>query len=108
MRFHFHRLLETAIIKKTEILHAHNQKVIDFRGKIVPLLFLKDLFEVPVYKEDDEYISLVIVRKGEKMAGIVVDSFIGQQEIVLKSFGNYLTNIFAIPGATILVMDKLR
>ena len=95
-------ILETAIIKKTEILHAHNQKVIDFRGKIVPLLFLKDLFEVPVYKEDDEYISLVIVRKGEKMAGIVVDSFIGQQEIVLKSFGNYLTNIFAIPGATIL------
>lgn len=95
-------ILETAIIKKTEILHAHNQKVIDFRGKIVPLLFLKDLFEVPVYKEDDEYISLVIVRKGEKMAGIVVDAFIGQQEIVLKSFGNYLTNIFAIPGATIL------
>jgi two-component system chemotaxis sensor kinase CheA len=95
-------ILETAIIKKTEILHAHNQKVIDFRGKIVPLLFLKDLFEVPVYKEDDEYISLVIVRKGEKMAGIVVDSFIGQQEIVLKSFGNYLTNIFAIHGATIL------
>ena len=36
------------------------------------------------------------------MAGLVVDSFIGQQEIVLKSFGNYLTNIFAIPGATIL------
>jgi two-component system, chemotaxis family, sensor kinase CheA len=95
-------ILETAIIKKTEILNAHNQKVIDFRGKIVPLLYLKDLFEIPVYKEDDEYISLVIVRKGEKMAGLVVDSFIGQQEIVLKSFGNYLTNIFAIPGATIL------
>jgi two-component system, chemotaxis family, sensor kinase CheA len=95
-------ILETAIIKKTEILNAHNQKVIDFRGKIVPLLFLKDLFEIPVYKEDDEYTSLVIVRKGEKMAGLVVDSFIGQQEIVLKSFGNYLTNIFAIPGATIL------
>ena len=59
-------IIETAIIKKTEILHAHNQKVIDFRGKIVPLLFLKEIFEVPVYKEEDEYISLVIVRKGEK------------------------------------------
>lgn len=95
-------IIETAIIKQDEILHTHNQKVIDFRGKIVPLLYLRDLFEVPVYKEEDEYISLVIVRKGEKMAGLVVDSFIGQQEIVLKSFGNYLTNIFAIPGATIL------
>lgn len=95
-------IIETAIIKKEEILHAHNQKVIDFRGKIVPLLYLKDLFHVPVYYEEDEYISVVMVRKGEKMAAIVVDSFIGQQEVVLKSFGNYLTNIFAIPGATIL------
>ena len=59
-------ILETAIIKKTEILHAHNQKVIDFRGKIVPLLFLKDLFEVPVYKEDDEYISSSLLEKEKK------------------------------------------
>ena len=95
-------IIETAIIKKDDILHAHNQKVIDFRGKVVPLLFLKDLFEIPVFEENDEFISVIIIRKGEKMAGLVVDSFIGQQEIVLKSFGNYLTNIFAIPGATIL------
>ncbi|WP_071395319.1 chemotaxis protein CheA [Bacillus tuaregi] len=95
-------IIETAIIKKDEILNAHNQKVIDFRGKIVPLLYLRDLFDVPVVKEESEYVSIVIIRKGEKMAGLVVDSFIGQQEVVLKSFGNYLTNVFAIPGATIL------
>lgn len=95
-------IIETAIIRQEDILHTHNQKVIDFRGKIVPLLFLRDLFEVPVYKEDNESISIVIVRKGEKMAGLVVDSFIGLQEVVLKSFGNYLTNIFAVSGATIL------
>jgi two-component system, chemotaxis family, sensor kinase CheA len=95
-------IIETAIIKKDDILHAHNQKVIDFRGRVVPLLFLKDLFEVPIFEEEDEFISVIIIRKGEKMAGLVVDSFIGQQEIVLKSFGNYLNNIFAIPGATIL------
>lgn len=95
-------IIETAIIKKDEILHAHNQKVIDFRGKIVPLLYLKDLFEVPVVKEESDFVSIVIIRKGDKMAGLVVDSFIGQQEVVLKSFGNYLTNVFAIPGATIL------
>jgi hypothetical protein len=37
-----------------------------------------------------------------KVAGLVVDSFIGQHDIVLKSLGNYLTNVFAISGATIL------
>jgi two-component system, chemotaxis family, sensor kinase CheA len=95
-------IIETAIVKKEDILNAHNQKVIDFRGKVVPLLFLKDIFEVPVFEEEDEYFSVIIVRKGDKMAGLVVDSFIGQQEVVLKSLGNYLTNVFAISGATIL------
>jgi two-component system chemotaxis sensor kinase CheA len=95
-------IIETAIVKKGDILNAHNQKVIDFRGKVVPLLFLKDIFKVPVHVEEDEFYSVVIVRKGDKMAGLVVDSFIGQQEVVLKSLGDYLTNVFAISGATIL------
>lgn len=95
-------IIETAIVKKDEILNAHNQRVIDFRGKVVPLLDLSEIFDVPVFEQDDEYLSVVIVRKGDKMAGLVVGSFIGQQEIVLKSLGNYLTSVFAISGATIL------
>jgi two-component system, chemotaxis family, sensor kinase CheA len=95
-------IIETAIIKDSEIMNAHNQKVIDFRGKVVPLVFLKDVFEVPSEPVDDHFHSVIIVRKGDKMAGLIVDSFIGQQEVVLKSLGNYLTNVFAISGATIL------
>ncbi len=95
-------IIETAIVKNEDILAAHNQKVIDFRGSVVPLINLTDFFEVPKTREQDAYHSIVIVRKGAKMAGLVVDSFIGQQEIVLKSLGNYLTNVFAISGATIL------
>ncbi len=95
-------IIETAVIKKEDILQAHNQKVIDFRGKIVPLVFLTDIFEFPETIEDGDFVSLIIVRKGEKMAALVVDSFIGQQEIVLKSLGNYLSSVFAISGATIL------
>ncbi|MEC2053825.1 chemotaxis protein CheA [Peribacillus psychrosaccharolyticus] len=100
-------IIETAIIKNTDILHAHNQQVIDFRGKVLPLLFLKDILEVPTVKEEDEFYSVVIVRKGDKLAGLVVDSFIGQQEIVLKSLGEYLTSAFAISGATILGDGKV-
>ncbi|PGT86687.1 MULTISPECIES: chemotaxis protein CheA [Bacillaceae] len=95
-------IIETAVIKKDEILQAHNQKVIDFRGKIVPLVFLSEIFEVPEESENEDFVSLIIVRKGDKMAALVVDSFIGQQEIVLKSLGNYLNSVFAISGATIL------
>ncbi|MDF9762380.1 chemotaxis protein histidine kinase CheA [Peribacillus simplex] len=95
-------IIETAIIKKEDIMNAHNQQVIDFRGKVLPLLFLKDIFEVPISQEEEEFLSVVIGRKGDKLAGLVVDSFIGQLEIVLKSLGNYLTSAFAISGATIL------
>lgn len=96
-------IIETSIIRKSDIMNAHNQKVIDFRGKVVPLVFLEEIFEVPrTDNSADDFHSVVIVRKGDKMAGLVVDSFIGQQEIVLKSLGNYLTNVFAISGATIL------
>jgi two-component system, chemotaxis family, sensor kinase CheA len=95
-------IIETAIIKKEEILSAHNQKVMDFRGRVVPLVFMKEIFEVPSAMEASEYVPVVVVRKGDKMAALVVDSFIGQQEIVLKSLGQYLSSVFAISGATIL------
>lgn len=95
-------IIETAIIKRDDIMNAHNQQVMDFRGKVVPLVFLKEVFEVPSRMEDDEFLSVIIVRKGDKLAALVVDSFIGQQEIVLKSLGDYLSAVFAISGATIL------
>lgn len=96
-------IIETAIIQKSDILNAHNQPVIDFRGTIVPLVDLKDIFEMKNRSnEEDEFQSIVIVRKGDSLAGLVVDSFIGQQEIVLKSLGEYLQSVFAISGATIL------
>ncbi|HWJ77333.1 MAG TPA: chemotaxis protein CheW, partial [Niallia sp.] len=95
-------IIETAIVHKNDVLQAHNQTVIDFRGKVVPLLFLKDIFDVPNYKEENDYYSILIVRKGDKLAGLVVDGFIGQQEVVLKSLGTYLSSAYAISGATIL------
>ncbi|MDT8859570.1 chemotaxis protein CheA [Alkalihalobacillus sp. MEB130] len=95
-------IIETAIVNKSEVYSVHNQKVIDFRGKVVPLVFLKDIFEVPGEHSEEEFYSLVIVHKGDKVAGLVVDSLIGQHDIVLKSLGNYLKEVFAISGATIL------
>lgn len=96
-------IIETSIVNKADIMHAHNKKVIDFRGKVVPLISLEQVFEVPGdEEEEDQFYSIVIIRQGEKMAGLIVDTFIGQQEIVLKSLGDYLGDVFAISGATIL------
>lgn len=95
-------IIETAIIQNADILNAHNQRVIDFRGKIVPLVDLREIFDTGLPEQPEELKSVVIVRKGESLAALVVDSFIGQQEIVLKSLGNYLQSVFALSGATIL------
>lgn len=95
-------IIETAVIRRDEILSAHNQKVIDYRGKIVPLVSLKEILEVPCNQNDESHMAIVIVKKGDRLAALMVDSFIGQQEIVLKPLGNYLNSVFAVSGATIL------
>ncbi|WP_249870260.1 chemotaxis protein CheA [Oceanobacillus saliphilus] len=96
-------IIETVILEKDQIMYAHGNKVMDFRGKVIPLVSMAKVFEIPANEvvEEQEY-SVVIVKKGEKLTGLIVDSFIGQKEVVLKSLGNYLKDVFAISGATIL------
>ncbi|MDF2657322.1 MAG: chemotaxis protein CheA [Paenibacillus sp.] len=96
-------IVETAVIQKEDIRSVHGNKMMDFRGGFIPLLSISKLFEVTSYSEDDETeTEIVVIRKGDKLAALMVDEFIGQQEIVLKSLGKYLTNLFAVSGATIL------
>lgn len=77
--------------------------MIDFRGSMIPLVSLSSVLDIPDYSEADETeTEVVVVRKGEKMAALMVEEFIGQQEIVLKTLGKYFTKLFAISGATIL------
>lgn len=95
-------IIETALIKPEEIVTVQGQQMMHFRESVIPLIFLRDVLEVPDSANESAYESVIIVRKGEQVAGLVVDSLIGQQEVVLKNLGNYLTNIFAISGATIL------
>ena len=96
-------IIEATVIHQDDIYSTHQHEVIDFRGDVVPLADLRTIFDVEkVNSTEEEYVSIVIVRKGNKLTGLIVDSFIGQQEVVLKSLGDYLTNVFAISGATII------
>ncbi len=95
---------EITTIEKSSISMVQNQEVVLYRNKTLPIIKLSEILEVP-YKEEPEDKSemiVVIVRKGEQEAGLVVDSLIGQQEIVIKSLGRYLTGAKTIAGATIL------
>ena len=86
----------------SDIKYVHAKEVINLRGSVIPLIRLRDTLDVPGEAEDSDTIIVVIVRKGDKLAGLVVDSLIGQMEIVIKSLGKYININRMISGATIL------
>ncbi len=89
-------------IPVSEIKHVHAKEVINLRGNVIPLIRLRELLDVPGEPLDSDNITVVIVSKGDKQAGLVVDSLIGQMEIVIKSLGKYINISRMISGATIL------
>ena len=86
----------------SDIKYVHAKEVINLRGSVIPLIRLRDVLDIPGEAEESDTIIVVIVRKGDKLAGLVVDSLIGQMEIVIKSLGKYININRMISGATIL------
>ncbi|NHN28362.1 chemotaxis protein CheA [Paenibacillus agricola] len=98
-------IVETSAITAEQIHMIHSNRMVKFRKNVIPLVPLSKVFDIPNKlnsKESESETQIVVIRKGEKLAALIVDEFIGQQEIVLKSLGKYFTNLFAISGATIL------
>lgn len=86
-----------------DIKTVQGQEIILLRNMVVPITRLADALEVPnSSSKSQKQLKIVIVRKGDKLTGLVVDSVIGQQEIVIKSLGKLLTGIKYLAGATIL------
>lgn len=93
---------EITSIERKELTLVQDQEVVLYRDKTLPIIHLKDVLEIDGDADSSEEMIVVIVKKGAVEAGLVVDQLIGQQEIVIKSLGKYLTGIKAIAGATIL------
>jgi two-component system chemotaxis sensor kinase CheA len=90
-------------IKREDIQVVRDQKMIQFDERLIPLVHLRTAFSTPGQDQEKEAYSIVIMSKGKKQTAVVVDDFIGQQEVVLKSLGTYLTgHIQGVTGATIL------
>ena len=85
-----------------EIKKVEKKEVVNLRGSVIPLVRMADIIEVPVKKSGKNTVTMVVVAKGEKKAGLIVDDLIGQLEIVIKSIGKYINNSKIISGATVL------
>lgn len=95
---------EISNINPDEIRNVRNQEVIVLRDMVIPLIRLNTILGIPAVerKSSKKTLTCVIVKKGDKLSGLIVDSLIGQHEIVIKSLGRLLAGIRCIAGATIL------
>ena len=89
-------------ISPSDIKYVQSKEVITIRGTVIPLLRLNEIVGVESTKKEDENMIVVIVKKGDKLAGLMIDELMGQQEIVIKSLGTYINKCKEISGATIL------
>ena len=88
-------------ISMDDIKYVRGKEVISLRDNVIPIIRLREILDVEEAQETQNLI-VVIIQKGDKKAGLVVDQLIGQQEIVIKSLGKHLNNNKLLSGATIL------
>ncbi|SDA64318.1 two-component system, chemotaxis family, sensor kinase CheA [Butyrivibrio sp. INlla18] len=89
-------------VSPSEVKFVENKEVINLRGSVLPLIRLNQVLDTESTKSPDEDMVVVIARKGDQLAGLVIDELMGQQEIVIKPLGRYTNKCKLISGATIL------
>ncbi|HET6516129.1 MAG TPA: chemotaxis protein CheA [Thermodesulfovibrionales bacterium] len=103
-------LSETLVIEEKDLQTIEGREVYNLRGEMLPIVSIAKIFGLE--SDSVERFFTVVIRYGDKSLGFLVDELIGQNEIVIKSLGNYFTKVRGFAGATeirkhqvILVLD---
>jgi len=99
-------VIEAVKVIKSDIKSINGREVLNLRERVLPLLRLAEEFEVPADPERDDY-YVVVIANGDRQFGVVVDRLRSQEEVVIKSMGEYLTDIKGVAGATITGEGKV-
>ncbi|MDQ1244591.1 MAG: two-component system, chemotaxis family, sensor kinase CheA [Campylobacterota bacterium] len=94
-------VLETVRISKDEVYTVEGRSVMRLREDVLSLVHIGDIFEVERILDSSEYAYVVVLGLGTSKLGLIVDTLVGQEEIVIKSLGDFLKGIEGIAGATI-------
>lgn len=95
-------VVEIIDVTPDSIQHVHRQQVVVVRGRVLPLIYLGQALGLGTRVPAGDSYAVVIVGLAEKQVGFIVDDLIGEQEIVIKSLGNFIGKIPGIAGATIM------
>lgn len=86
--------------KEEKIKRSNGKEVIVYREEVIPLVRLNETLDIEASVTDKKFV--IIVNVGDKTIGLLVDSLLGQQEIVIKPLGKTLKKLDQYIGATIL------
>jgi two-component system chemotaxis sensor kinase CheA len=93
---------ETISVKDSEIRTVNNKEVVKNRDRILPLLRLENIYSVDGQRKESEKNYIVVVGLADQQVGLVVDKLLGQQEVVIKSLGPYLSTVKGVSGSAIM------
>ncbi len=94
-------VIEVVRTSRNDVHSIHGEEVIRLREKVLPLVYVRDVYHVPGHRQPDKFYT-VVVGIANRVFGLVVDDLLGQKEIVIKPLGAYLKNTPGIAGSTIL------
>jgi len=94
-------VIETVRIVEEDIYTIEGRSVLKLRNEVLPLVNMADIFNIEKILIPEKYLYVVILGLGATKVGLIVDRFIGQEEIVIKSLGEFLKGLPGIAGATI-------
>jgi two-component system chemotaxis sensor kinase CheA len=100
-------VIETVVVTPQQIRYINNKPVIKLRDVILPIVDTMSILFNGKKKERRQF-NVVVVGLAEKKLGLVVDSLIGQEEVVIKSIGEYLGHVPGVAGATIMGDGRVR
>ncbi|MBR0150400.1 MAG: chemotaxis protein CheA [Synergistaceae bacterium] len=93
---------ETIMVRRDDIKTVHGEPTTLLRGEVLSLNILGDILGSEGVEHDRNEYPVVVVKIGKNKIGFIVSELIGQQEIVIKSLGRFLSKIDGITGGTIL------
>lgn len=99
-------VIETVRINEKEIHSFEGREVLKLRDSVLSLIRLNEIYEFQESYDEDIYV--VVVGIAEKRLGFIVNKLVGQEEIVIKSLGEYLSGNEGIAGATIMGDGRVR
>ncbi|MCP5502136.1 MAG: hybrid sensor histidine kinase/response regulator [Leptospiraceae bacterium] len=94
-------------VKRQDIKHIENRLIINYQGQTIPVASLSSILDFPQSRFQNEKIHMVVLNENNRLIGILVDSVLGRQEILIKSLGRFLTKVPFVMGCTILRDSRL-